>query len=177
MEQWRNIKGYENYQVSNCGRVKSLNYNKTGKERILKAGNNNGYLFVYLCKNGRKKKHWIHRLVAQAFIDNPDNLPCVNHKDENPSNNCIENLEWCNHIYNINYGTAPQRMSQNHKKVVYQYSLDGELIAEYPSVKEAAQQLGYSKGNLSNACTGRYETAYGYKWAYNKLIDYSTNPQ
>ena len=115
MEQWCDIEGFENlYQISNTGRVKSL-------ERIVKVtgGNNNscfikekilkpsvgkqGYLSVVLCKDGKVYGRLIHRLVAQAFIPNPDNLPCVNHKDENPQNNNVTNIEWCSYRYNNCY--------------------------------------------------------------------------
>ena len=104
MEEWRDIQGYEGlYMVSNLGRVKSLNYHRTGKERIMKPSDNgHGYLFVVLCKDGKDKNCRINRLVAQAFLPNPDNLPEVNHKDENKYNNCVENLEWCDRSYNVN---------------------------------------------------------------------------
>ena len=107
IEEWRDIKGYEGkYQVSNLGRVKSLNYNHTKKEKILSDyPNTYGYLYVNLYKNGKGKPFYIHKLVAQAFIDNPNNYREINHKDENKQNNRVENLEWCNRKYNCNYGT------------------------------------------------------------------------
>lgn len=103
-EVWKDIDGYDGlYQVSNMGRVKSF---KWGKERILKPyETGNGYLRVEL----QSKPFKLHRLVAQAFIPNPDNLPFVNHKDENPKNNMVDNLEWCDNKYNINYGTTQER--------------------------------------------------------------------
>ena len=93
MEQWRDIEGFDGlYQVSNQGRVKSLKY---GKEKILKGVKScNGYLTVGLCKDGKEVRKYIHRLVAEAFLPNPQNLPQVNHKDEDKTNNCVENLEW-----------------------------------------------------------------------------------
>ena len=117
METWKNIKGYEGlYQISNKGRVKSL-YNKNNKkEKILKPGERNEYLCVSLYKNNKKNVYSIHRLVAQAFLPNPDNLPVVNHKDENKLNNNVENLEWCNYGYNINYGTRNERANIKRKK-------------------------------------------------------------
>ena len=116
-EEWRDIKGYEGrYQVSNLGRVKSLNYNHTSREKILKAREDKvGYLYLNLYKNNKRKTHKVHRLVAQAFIENPNNYPQVNHKDENKSNNRVENLEWCTHRYNLNYGTRNQRASEKMK--------------------------------------------------------------
>ena len=104
MEVYRTVQGYEGlYEISNYGRVKSLNYNRTGKERIMKpAANTKGYLCVGLFKDGKMKSHRVHRLVASAFIENPDELPEVNHKDEDKTNNCANNLEWCLHKDNCN---------------------------------------------------------------------------
>lgn len=116
MEIWKDIQGYDGlYQVSNIGRVKSLNYSRTGKEKILKPCKANGYLQVYLYKEGKSKMYKIHRLVAMAFIPNPDNLPCVNHIDEDKSNNCEDNLEWCTVAYNNTYGTRIQRQAESLK--------------------------------------------------------------
>ena len=102
-EIWKPVRNYEGlYEVSNMGRVKSLNYNRTGKERIMKGlDNGHGYLFVQLCKDGKAKNCRINRLVAMAFIPNPDNLPEVNHKDKIRTNNRVDNLEWCTTQYNI----------------------------------------------------------------------------
>ena len=110
-EIWKNIFDFIGYQVSNFGRIRSL---KTYK--ILKQYNHrNGYMFVSLSHHGKHFNLYIHRLVAEAFIPNPDNLPEVNHKDENPSNNNVNNLEWCNRKYNANYGTAIQRMLKSRR--------------------------------------------------------------
>lgn len=163
-EVWKDIEGYENlYQVSNLGNVKSLNYNKTGTEKILKpAKHSKGYFQVQLWKDGKMKTFFVHRLVAQAFIENPLNLPQVNHRDENPQNNHKSNLEFCDARYNNSYGTRIKRIS----KKVSQYSLNGELIREFPSASEVERQLGFSKGNISSCCNGRYKSAYGYVWSY-----------
>jgi hypothetical protein len=118
MEEWRDIKGYEGlYQVSNLGRVKSLSRtierSKYGSifvsEKILSTNSTKGYLYVSLCKCGKQKRVRVHRLVAEAFIPNQDNLPEVNHKDENKENNAVSNLEWCTNKYNCNYGTGRER--------------------------------------------------------------------
>lgn len=113
-EEWRDIDGYEDlYQVSNMGRVLSLKFNHTeNNPKILKPIELLGYLVVNLYKDGKMKSFKIHRLVAKAFIPNPDNLPEVNHKDENKFNNVVDNLEWCTTKYNINYGTAISRSSK-----------------------------------------------------------------
>ena len=102
------LNGWENmYQISNLGRVKSLNYNRTGKEQIIKSHKRkDGYVQVCLCRNKKITTYKLHRLVAETFLENPNNLPCVNHKDENKENNQISNLEWCDKVYNINYRYA-----------------------------------------------------------------------
>ena len=112
-EEWKPIDGYEGlYEISSKGRVKSLP--KCGRNaRILFEGYNKyGYKSVVLCKNGIYKRYLIHRLVATAFIENPKNLPEVNHRDENKENNRVENLEWCDHRYNINYGSKIVRQKK-----------------------------------------------------------------
>ena len=121
-EIWKDIEGYEGlYQVSNLGRVRSISrincYGRVVTGKILSIHDNGkGYKFVRLSKYGKPKQEYIHRLVATAFIDNQDNLPEVNHKDENKENNCVYNLEWCSREYNHGYGTARQRQAEQHKK-------------------------------------------------------------
>lgn len=172
-EIWKDIKGYEGlYQVSNLGNIKSLNYNKTGKEKILKPTKQScNYLRITLSKNGKGKIFLIHRLVAETFLPNPYNLPQVNHKDENTENNCVENLEFCDRKYNINWGTGVKRSAKNRtngkcSKAVLQYDLVENFIKEFPSLKEVQRQLGYHTGSISNCCNGKTNTAYGYKWQY-----------
>lgn len=172
-EEWRDIKGYEGlYQISSWGRVKSMNYLKTGKEKIRSLNNGkDGYLLINLSKNGESKRFRVHRLVAMAFIPNPDNLPEVNHKDENKLNNCVSNLEWCTAKYNQNYGTCRKRILEkviNGKcsKTVLQCDLDGNIIAEYPSGKEVKRKLGFCNSLISMCCSGKYKYAYGYIWRY-----------
>lgn len=117
IEEWKDIKGYENkYQISNLGRVKALDYRRTGKEQIISIKNNKGYSEVALWKDSKRKMFMVHRLVAQAFIPNPNNLPQVNHKDENKTNNIVENLEWCTQSYNNSYGTRLERVSSSLKR-------------------------------------------------------------
>ena len=176
-EIWRPVVGYEGlYEVSNMGNVKSLDWKGTGTERIMSPVNLNGYLRVLFNRNGKRKLKLVHRLVAEAFIPNPDNLPCVNHIDENKSNNHVENLEWCTHKYNINYGTAMQRRcdtqtNKNKSKEIYQYSLDGMLVKIWPSSKEIARQTDYGRSFICRCCRckDRNKTAYGYIWRYSSL--------
>lgn len=166
-EIWKDIEGYEGcYQVSNLGRVKSLMY---GKEKILKAQVvTNGYLAVSLCKEGKIKKHTIHRLVAKAFIENPDNLPQVNHRDENKTNNTIQNLEWCSAEYNMNYGNRNKRSvesnTNNPKKSKQVLCVETNKI--YPSVMQVKREFGFSNSNISKVCLGKIKSAYGYTWRY-----------
>lgn len=114
-EIWKDIKDWKDYQVSNLGNVKRLNYRKTGKEKKIKQQKlKYGYLYITLNQNGKRKTFRVHRLVAQAFIPNPNNLPQVNHKDEDKTNNVVENLEWCDARHNSNYGTRNKRISEAH---------------------------------------------------------------
>ena len=169
-EVWKDIEGYEGlYQVSNLGRVKSIGYKK---ERILKPAKvGRGYLKVNLCKNSEKKQFLVHRLICQTFIHNPYNLPEVNRRDEDKTNNRVENLEWCDRKYNNNFGTRNQRVAEkmtNGKlsKTVLQFTLDGKLVGEWKSTRDIQRNLGYSQGNISSCCTGRYNSANGFVWRY-----------
>lgn len=164
LEIWKQIREYEDYYVSNFGRVKST---KFGKEKILKQGKQtSGYLQVVLCKNGKKRSFEVHRLVLESFLRNPKGLPCCNHKNENKLDNRLSNLEWCDWSYNNNYGTRNERVSKKLSKKVIQYTFDGKMVHTWNSVREIEQSLGYSNGNISSACTGRYAQAYGYIWMY-----------
>lgn len=168
-EIWKPVVGYENlYEVSNFGRVKSLPRNSTVKyARILKSHTNRyGYLHVNLYKNNKRKDFLVHRLVAEAFIPNPDNLPVVNHKDENPSNNFSTNLEWCTYEYNINYGTSQQRKSHKLSKPVCQYTLDNELIKIWSSLTECKNKEGFNIGHIYECCRGIRKSHKGFKWSY-----------
>lgn len=172
---WRDIEGYEGYyQVSIDGDVKSLDRWANGKEKILKSKiGSSGYLLVGLRKDGKSKSFLVHRLVAQAWIPNPDNLPCVNHKDENPSNNRVENLEWCTYEYNLNYGTAQQRRAEKQSKAVVGIKPDtGEVVAEFPSAAEAGRN-GYQ--DVSRCCLGKSKTCKGLIWYYKGTSDEEIN--
>ena len=159
-EQWLDIIGYEGYQVSNLGRVKSLGNYKTRKEKILKQCiDKDGYLQVQLCKNGKIKTFKVHRLVAQAFIPNPDNLPQVNHKDENKENNIVSNLEWCTQQYNSEYSFA---------KPILQIDKDtNEIIREWASARQVERELGIDDSSIIKCCKGKLKTARGSKWRYS----------
>ena len=174
IEIWRDINEYEGiYQVSNLGNVRSVDriidrgFSKLPlKGKILSPSNNAGYLFVILSKNCNAKTAFIHRLVAETFIPNPDNLPCVNHKDENPLNNRVDNLEWCTYSYNNSYKRLAKRKGKLKQKIVIQYSLDGDFIKEWENAEIAANSIGLTTRAIYNCCQGRTKTSGGYKWKY-----------
>lgn len=172
-EIWKDIPNYEGlYQVSNLGRVKS--FRRSTKhywqdEYILKPAHaNNGYCQVTLYDNTVRHKFLVHRLVAEAFIPNPDNLPQVNHKDENPLNNAASNLEWCTAEYNNAYGTAKIRAIDTKSKPLEQYTLDMKLIAIYRSTRIAAELLGIHNGTLHDAIRKK-RPFNGYYWKYSDI--------
>ena len=153
------------YQVSNLGRVKSLYFNK---EKILTTHTCKGYQRVGLSKNKKQTLYFVQRLIAEAFIPNPDNLPEVNHKDENKVNNCISNLEWCNHNYNSNYGTRKDRISKTH---INHPNLSKpvkciETGVIYPSAHEAARQTNLNFSMICAVCRGDRNKTGGYHWQY-----------
>lgn len=163
MEIWKEID--DRYSISNFGRVKS---NYRNKDLVLKQRVVNGYLKVNLYKDKIMKSVSVHRLVAEAFIPNPDDLPEVNHKDENKENNYVDNLEWCTPKYNCNYGTRIDRISSKFQKRIC--SVDKNDIFEYfDSEVEAANKTGISRSSISSALTGyrRGHTAGGRLWFYN----------
>lgn len=167
-EIYKDIKGYEGkYQVSNLGNVKSLHYNNTNREKVMKPSVRKGYLSVDL---GYRNPRLVHRLVAEAFLENPNNLPCVNHKDENKRNNCVDNLEWCSNKYNLNYGTCRERRGEKLRKPINQYDLDGNFIKTWNSGTEINKKLGFSHGNICGCCRGKQKTAYGFKWRYAETL-------
>ena len=185
-EIWKDIEGYEGlYQVSNKGRVKSFH---SGEGKIIKLGTHpQGYKLVVLSKRGQTKTCRVHRLVAQAFIPNPENLPVVNHKDENPSNNNVENLEWCTQKHNVNHGTCQERKENAKKKsketglkrvVDRRYLLGkfskrtGELVDVFKDEYDAAQELGKNEDEVSehyaqiSGCLMGMDYDDKYDWAY-----------
>lgn len=175
-EEWRDVVGWEGYyQVSNLGRVRSLDrkaVNSAGvmhhtKGKILSSSKvGHSYNKTIFSANGRKETPRICRLVATAFIPNPDNLPQVNHKDENTGNDCADNLEWCDSKYNMNYGTATKRRGLKTRKSVNQYSLDGTFIHCWDSIKDAEKHTGVYHSHISACCKGKLKTSGGFKWEY-----------
>ena len=157
-QQMIDIAGYEGlYAINNDGKVWSYR-----KNMFLKSYLARGYFKVCLCKDKIRRQVLIHRLVAEAFIPNPTNLPQINHIDENKKNNCVENLEWCDAKHNINYGGHNEKVARKHCKKVYCVELD----KVFESAKSAAIQLGLSGSNIAKCCKGKYKTTGGYHWKY-----------
>lgn len=176
VEIWKDIVGYENlYQVSNFGNVRSF---KHKKPKLLKPRKDSkGYLQIVLSNHNKSRKNFlIHRLVAQAFIPNPKNYPVINHKDENPLNNNVSNLEWCTQKYNTNYGTAQERRvkkltnRKDQSKPVLQYDKNGIFVKEYPSIMDAERNTGVNHQHIGKVCKGKLKSARGYVWKYKQLL-------
>lgn len=161
------IIGFDNYTISDVGVVTNT---KTGRIRK-PIVSSTGYCKVDLYCNGVGKIHSVHRLVADAFLLNPDNKPCVNHKDSNRTNNSVDNLEWATHQENIEHGW---RVGLKTNKPIYvpvlQYSLDGILVKEYESITQAGIAMGKPgrRSGISNALQGKTKSAYGFKWTYKE---------
>lgn len=181
-EVWKDMAGYEGlYQVSNLGRVQSLprvnfcvNRAYIRKGKVLKETvDKDGYLHVSLSKESIQRRFSIHRLVAKHFIPNPQDLPQVNHKNEVVYDNRLENLEWCDCVYNIRYGTGIKRRAklQTNKhgaKAVLQFSLDGKFIREFLSTMEIVRIYGFRQSHINECCLGKAKSSYGYVWKYKE---------
>lgn len=189
-EEWLPVHGYEGlYSVSNLGRVKRDKSKRLAgvygvvdvPEKILVQTNTKGYKFVCLSKDGKAKRVQVHRLVAIAFIPNPNALPMVNHKDESRDNNHVDNLEWCTAKYNNNYGTVRKRLSDNAKtsqKHIAQFNsikkdrskavMCVETGSRYDSMLAAEKETGIPHQNICGVCQGKREKAGGYTWIYTK---------
>ena len=184
VEVWRDIDDFNGYQVSNLGNVRSLNYNGTGNTQLLKSslsGPNRGYKSISMQVGDIVIRRNIHRLVARAFIPNPNDLPEINHIDEDGTNNRVNNLEWCDRAYNLNYGNRTQKFIDAKSIPILQYSLDNVFIKEWKSQTEICKELGLDKGSLSHCLHGYrvkegvkcpvYSYA-GYKWKYKNIEEH-----
>lgn len=175
MEEWRDIDGYEGlYQISNIGRVKSFDrvvrtfggYRTIGGRIIKPHHDKDGYWRIGLSKDRKQKQHYVHRLVAKAFLENPDNLPVINHKNEIKDDDRVENLEWCTIYYNSVYNGKMEKLAKLRWKKVIQYDMNGNFIREWDSIKEASYTLGIRPTGISSCCTKRYSQSGGFVWRY-----------
>lgn len=167
-EEWRPVTGYEGlYKVSNCGEVFSVRKNIL----LTRKYNRLGYQIIILYKEGKGRLFYVHRLVAQAFIQNTYNYPCINHKDENKMNNKVDNLEWCTYKYNSNYGSCAKKigfknMNKESTSTPVLCFIGDKLMKEYPSMNEAERQTGIFSQNILKCCQGKTAFAGGYRWVY-----------
>ena len=152
---------YESFEVSNLGRVKSLNYKRTGKAELMNPSEDKGgYLVVHLRKNGEDKTCKVHRLIAETFLPNPENKPTVDHIDRNKLNNFVGNLRWADiELQNNN------RDLSTISKPVLQYTLDGEFIREWESTRECGRN-GFCQSAVSECCNGKRKTHKGFRFMY-----------
>ena len=179
IEEWKPIKGYENfYEVSNLGKVRSLPRNTTKGKILTLHKQGKGYLFVCLCKEGIRKKYTIHKLVATTFLKNTNNLPCINHIDGNKENNCFLNLEFSTYSHNTkeSYKLGLQKPTwKNYKgkkhpraRKVNQYDKEGNLIKTWDCLTDASNELNICLSNIVMCCKHykKYEYVGGFKWEY-----------
>lgn len=179
-EIWKPINGFEGlYEVSNTGLVRSMDrvivtkrgVKKPLKGKILKPNMNDGYAYICLSKDGKELKYKAHRLVAEAFIPNPDNLPYINHKNECKSDNRVENLEWCTKWYNEHYGTFHEKSVTNLRKKlgrpICQYDMNGNFIREYACIVDTDKH-GFCSDSVGDCCRGRLKQHRGYIFRYKQ---------
>lgn len=169
-EIWKDIPGFDGFQSSSMGNVRTLNWRHTGRTHQLKPVNHKGYLRVWVTLNGKGSFVFVHRLVAITFLPNPNGLPQINHKDENPLNNQVSNLEWCDAKYNSNYGNHKEniRNGMSHKPVLC--IKNGKVVKEYLSAYYASLETGICRMGIVKCCnkTNWRKTAGGYEWKYKK---------
>ena len=166
VETFVKIDGFENYEVSNLGKVRNIKSGRTLKPSL----NQDGYLKHCLSENNKQKYLYLHRIIATAFIDNPEEKPQVNHIDENKTNNDLSNLEWCTIRENAVHGTRTKRIAEKRSKKVVQLDLNDNILNVFKSMTQAEQETGISVGNISHCCNGRSKSAGGFKWRKNERI-------
>lgn len=167
-EEWRDVVGYEGrYQVSNLGRVMSLPNRWHRKCVILNTQiDYDGYERLNLVIDNNRKRCSVHRLVAEAFVPNPNGYPIINHIDEIRNHNTPDNLEWCTQQYNLNYGNCREKLSKAKSVSVLQFSIDGIFIRRWSSAKEASEKLGVDASAVTGCARGKRKTHGGYVWRY-----------
>ena len=166
-ETWLPIRGFEDsYLISDLGNIWSLR-----RHRLLRVRKSTrGYGQVNLCKEGRMVTQRVHRLVASHFLPNPLSLPEINHLNENKLDNRVENLEWCDRSRNVNFGERTEKQKAKVSIPVVQFSISGDQIAAYPSIRQAARELKLNRHAISECCRGKRKTLGGYKWKYKQEV-------
>ena len=160
VETFVKIEGFENYEVSNLGKVRNIKSGRMLKPHL----NHNGYLKHHLYRHDKQKELFLHRIIAIAFIDNPGKKPQVNHIDENKLNNDLSNLEWCTGRENIIHGTRTKRAAEKLSKKVIQLDLNDNVLNEFESMRQAERETGVPRSNISSCCNGKRKSAGDYKW-------------
>lgn len=166
VETFVKIDGFENYEVSNLGKVRNMKSGRTLKPYLTP----NGYLMLCLYENNKRKYLLLHRIIATAFIDNHEEKPCVNHIDENKLNNDLSNLEWCTAKENNIHGTRIKRAAEKLSRKVIQLDLNDNVLNIFKSMRQAERETGVLVGNISSCCNGKTKSAGGYKWRKNERI-------
>lgn len=173
----KKIKGFDRYFISKEGEILDIEYNNSKKCKILKQSTNlDGYKFIQLSKNGKVYNKRINRLVAETYIPNPQQLPQVNHKDENKANNRVENLEWCNAQYNCTYKDRHFRAAKKRRKKVLGFSKEGELLYELDYIGEC-KKYGFNQGHISAVCLGKRKTHGGIVWKFTDISQNTINKE
>ena len=170
-EIWKDIKVYEGkYQVSNLGNIKNLNHLNSKKIKIMcLKKHKKGYFQIELHKNNISKTFLVHRLVAEAFIPNPNNYPIINHIDLNKNNNCVDNLEWCNQSQNMKHSYILKSTTEKPRKLykkIFQCDLENNIIKIWDNICEIKNIKNYHPTSIKQCCEGKRKQAYGYKWQY-----------
>lgn len=183
-EIWKIIEGFDGYEISNLGQVRSKEKivdRKNGSKRTLKekilnpAVNGNGYLFVVLRKDNKSYHKTIHRLVIEAFTPNPDGKPCVDHIDTIKTNNRIENLRWATHKENNNnpltlekYSKAKKGDKHPNSKPIIQLTKEGDFVKKYGCIMDCEREMEFNNSNICECCNGKRKSAYGFRWVYEE---------
>ena len=160
--EWREVKEYSNYEVNQLGEIRHKKRQKILKPR----DNNGGYQYVNFKINGKNTNFAVHRIVANAFIPNPNGYTEVNHKDYNKKNNCVDNLEWVSSSQNKQHSYLKQENKKSRGKAVNQYTKEGIFLKTFDSVSDAAKELGCCVAAISNCCLGRTKTSQGFRWSF-----------
>ena len=160
--EWREVKEYSNYEVNQFGEIR----HKTRKKILKPRSNNGGYQYVNFKINGKNINFAVHRIVANAFIPNPNGYTEINHKDYDRTNNCVDNLEWVNSSQNKQHAYLKDENKNSRGKAVVQRSKDGVYIKTFETISKAAKEMNCSVSAISNCCLGRTKTSQGFLWSF-----------